>query len=347
MEEELVSIAKVCVTTTLALAYCYFLISKLPPGKLRLISLVPVFYIFTQLPFIFASVHLRGISAFFLVWLAIFKLLLFSVSQGPLSNPDLSFPLFLALSSLPIKLELAPGEKGRRVEIQTSNRGPLARIIGYSLKTLTLGVIVSWYPQRHHQHRMLLLAVYGVHMYLILDLVLAFAALLPVPFLAGRKLQFEPQFSPPYLSTSLQDFWGRRWNLMVTRLLHSIVYVPVKAYFGHSAGTVSAFMVSGAMHEALFWYITSQRPTGECMCFFALHGACTALEIRVKKVLGREKGWRPLPTVVAAPLTLTFVIMTAQWLFFPQLLSSNVENWLIDESTMVLNAVRKMVGPLY
>ncbi|KMZ62920.1 hypothetical protein ZOSMA_439G00020 [Zostera marina] len=123
MEEELVSIAKVCVTTTLALAYCYFLISKLPPGKLRLISLVPVFYIFTQLPFIFASVQLRGISAFFLVWLTIFKLLLFSVSQGPLSNSDLSFPLFLALSSLPIRIELAPGQKGRRVEIQTSNKG--------------------------------------------------------------------------------------------------------------------------------------------------------------------------------------------------------------------------------
>ncbi|KAJ6779053.1 LONG-CHAIN-ALCOHOL O-FATTY-ACYLTRANSFERASE 3-RELATED [Salix koriyanagi] len=27
-------------------------------------------------------------------------------------------------------------------------------------------------------------------------------------------LELEPQFNDPYLSTSLQDFWGRRWNLM-------------------------------------------------------------------------------------------------------------------------------------
>uniref|UniRef100_A0A2N9ISK3 Uncharacterized protein n=1 Tax=Fagus sylvatica TaxID=28930 RepID=A0A2N9ISK3_FAGSY len=32
--------------------------------------------------------------------------------------------------------------------------------------------------------------------------------------LALVGVELEPQFDEPYLATSLQDFWGRRWNLM-------------------------------------------------------------------------------------------------------------------------------------
>lgn len=338
MDTELTAVVKVCSTATLAFSYCYFLASKFPSGKFRLLSLLPVLYLFTQLPFLFTSVHLRGISAFYLVWLSTFKLFLFSFSQGPLSTPDLSFPLFLSLSFLPIKLDV--DDNGRRERRSV-------KLLGYSLKGLILGFITSIYPQRHKYSRVIVLALYSIHTYLSIDLVLGLTSLLSFPILVGKKLKFEPQFSAPYLSTSLQDFWGRRWNLMVTRLLHPTVYVPVKSYFGHYVGSVSAFMVSGVMHEVMFYYITSMDPTGEVMCFFALHGVCTAMEIAVKTMLGRKRGWISLPTVVAAPMTVLFVFATAQWLFFPPLLRGNVEEQVISECTLMVEAAKKAIGYWY
>lgn len=335
---ELGPIFNVCLMATLGFSHCYFLSSRLPPGKLRLVSLLPVIYLFTQLPLLFSTVHLRIISAFFLVWLATFKLLLFSFSQGPLSDPDLSFLLFLALSSLPIKLLDDP--------IRT-RRLSLLKIFSYTLKFALLTVIISTYPRRYDYHWTFLLLVYGVHLYLAIDIVLGFVSfvtLFSIPILAGKKFQFEPHSSPPYLTTSLQDFWGKRWNLMVTRLLHPAVYVPVKSYLGHSAGTISAFMVSGAMHEVLFYYVTCRTPTGEVMCFFALQGVCTAVEIGAKKILGRRKGWKALPTVAAAPLTVLFVLVTAQWLFLPQLLRNKVDERVIYESTVILDAAKTALG---
>lgn len=335
MDAELAAVVKVCSTAMLALSYCYFIASKLPSGKFRLFSVLPVLYLFTQLPFLFTSVHLRGISAFYLVWLSTFKLLLFSFSQGPLSIPDLSFPLFLTVSSLPIKLDVDGDDEWERRSV---------KVLIYSLKGFALSFVTSMYPQRHEYHRLLVLGLYSIHTYLSIDLILGLTSLLSFPILVRKKIRFEPQFSAPYLSTSLQDFWGRRWNLMVTRLLHPTVYVPVKAYFGHYAGSVSAFVVSGVMHEVMFYYITSMRPTGEVMCFFVLHGVCTAVEIGVKTVLGRQRGWRPLPRVVAAPMTVMFVFATAQWLFFPPLLRGNVEERVISECTLVVEAAKKVVG---
>ena len=72
-----------------------------------------------------------------------------------------------------------------------------------------------------HMYPKDLLILYCFHIYFLLEFILAIVATL-AQVLLGMEL--EPQFNEPYLSTSLQDFWGRRWNLMVTNTLRITVY---------------------------------------------------------------------------------------------------------------------------
>eukprot|EP00257_Ricinus_communis_P021311 XP_015580771.1 probable long-chain-alcohol O-fatty-acyltransferase 2 isoform X2 [Ricinus communis] len=105
MEAEAKSLVKLWILATTSLCYCYYIPSKIPKGLLRLLSLLPVFYLFIVLPFDFTSIHLRGLAAFFLTWLASFKLLLFSLDQGLLSPLPQKVTHFISLACLPIKIK--------------------------------------------------------------------------------------------------------------------------------------------------------------------------------------------------------------------------------------------------
>uniref|UniRef100_A0A0D9VFU1 Wax synthase domain-containing protein n=1 Tax=Leersia perrieri TaxID=77586 RepID=A0A0D9VFU1_9ORYZ len=137
-------------------------------------------------------------------------------------------------------------------------------------------------------------------------------------------MELEPQFDRPYLSSSLGDFWGRRWNLAASASLRAAVYEPMRARFGSpAAGMAAAFLVSGLMHEVVVLYLTSRPPTGRVTAFFALHGACVCAErwwLRRRACSSgskREAALGLLPRAVAASLVVGFVAGTAFWLFFP------------------------------
>ncbi|OVA20218.1 hypothetical protein BVC80_157g5 [Macleaya cordata] len=157
-------------------------------------------------------------------------------------------------------------------------------------------------------------------------------------------LELEPQFNEPYLSTSLQDFWGRRWNLMVTSILRPTVYDPIipicTRIFGRWApvpGVVLTFVVSGLMHELMFYHITRVDPTWEVMWFFVLHGICTALEVILKKALTDRCRLHPW---VSRPLTIGFVVVTGFWLFFPKFLRNGVDVKAIAEFRSLVDFVQ-------
>lgn len=158
-----------------------------------------------------------------------------------------------------------------------------------------------------------------------LEFMLAMVAVLARTLLG---IELEPQFNEPYLSSSLQDFWGRRWNLMASTILQSTVYQPTKQFalhlFGRKWASIPAlfvtFLISGLVHELIFYYLGRVKPTWEITWFFLLHGFCLLLEVSCKKKLTAK--FR-LSRVVSGPLTVGFVMVTAYWLFFPQLLRCN------------------------
>ena len=307
MASEVAGLAVVSAAAAGALSYARLATARLSSGIPRLAALLPVLLLLLPvLPFAFASIHLRTISAFFLVWLCGFKLLLLAAGHGPL-HPALPLGRFVACAALPVKVR-------DEQQQQPSRALPSGFLLSYAAKAALFAALVS---ARRYRARMPAYAVPvfdGAHVYLMLELFLASAAALARALLGA---ELEPQFDRPYLASSLGDFWGRRWNLMVPGVLRPCVYRPVRARLGAAAGVLAAFLVSGAMHEA---------GTGEVTAFFALHGACLVAE---RWWQGRGL-WRP-PRPAATVLTLAFVAGTGSWLFFAPVIRSGLDKAIIAE----------------
>ncbi|XP_020554122.1 long-chain-alcohol O-fatty-acyltransferase-like [Sesamum indicum] len=165
-------------------------------------------------------------------------------------------------------------------------------------------------------------------------------------------VELEEQSNEPYLATSLQDFWGRRWNLMVPNILQPTVYHPVRSVatrfmdrkWAAIPGVLATFLVSGLMHELVLYNIGRLRPSGEMMCFFLLHGVSLSLEIVIKKIL---RGKFSLPGIVSGPLTLAYVMYTSFLLFFPPFLRSKADVKGCTESLAFIESIKnhRLVSP--
>ncbi|KAF5198973.1 Acyl-coa--sterol o-acyltransferase [Thalictrum thalictroides] len=167
-------------------------------------------------------------------------------------------------------------------------------------------------------------------------------------YLLGKEV--EPHFDKPYLSTSLQNFWGKRWNLMVSRILRSTIYEPIRYYLTPllgrrwtlHLGLVTTFVVSGLMHEMAYYYVRRERLTWELLWFFIIHGFCVAIEVVVKKI-ALKSGPRLHP-IISTPLTVGFVMVTGFWLFYTELIYFGADIKEMEE-LMALSHCVKQIWP--
>ncbi|KAI4968199.1 hypothetical protein ZWY2020_005311 [Hordeum vulgare] len=312
------SIPAVSLAVAAAALYARAASSLLRPGLPRLAALLPVLALLAAAPLAFASSAIvRGVAAFFLAWLGAFKVALLAAGRGPL-DPALPVLPFLFTALLPVKLRRG-GAGG------ASEAKPAPSLVSCAVKLAVMSAVVSLYRFNARLHLYGRLALYGVHTYCFLDL------LLPCIAAAAGALgmETEPQFDRPYLASSLRDFWGRRWNLMVSAIFRPSVYDPVRARAGVAAGVLASFAASGVMHEAMVCYLSLRWPPGGGMAaFFALHGACCVAEGWCAR---RWAARRRPPRAVATALVGLFVAGTSFWLFFPALLKDGVEERFLEE----------------
>ncbi|XP_043689315.1 acyl-CoA--sterol O-acyltransferase 1-like [Telopea speciosissima] len=346
MEGEMKNFMMVCISVLASLSYSYIIGRSIPKGSFRLLFLLPVLSIFLLLPLSLSSIHLIGITAFSISWLAIFKLLLFAFGQGPLSltTSTMSLLRFISLSSLPIKIKHNPTNKSK-----PKSKSPL----NYAIQIALLVLTIHAYNYKHYYifiHLKFVYILFCLHIYLSLELILAMLASLAKALL-GHEL--ESQFNELYLSTSLIDYWGRRWNTTVTFILRPIVYEPTQQVaMGTMLGrrwpvlaslmaVMATFLVSGLMHELIFYYLGRTRPTWENTWYHLLHGFCLACEIAVKKALAGR--WK-LHRVVSITLTIGFVMVTAYWLFFPPLLRCDALARTLDDYSALIGFVKQVLS---
>ncbi|KAK1552317.1 hypothetical protein Q3G72_014487 [Acer saccharum] len=269
MEVELRNFMILWFIVLLSLCYCYAFGNKISKGIKRLLFVLPIVVLFVYLPLDLYSFHLNIFTSFFIGFLGNSKLLLFAFGKGPLSsNPSISLAVFLAVASLPIKLQQNPPPNGQNKDHPFPNKKPKngSPILVYAIKGPILAMVL------------------------------------------------EPTFNEPYLSTSLQNFWGQRWNLMATDILRHTVHQPAKKMFTRVLGSrwatpsaiVATFFVSGLLHELMFYHLVRVKPTGEMTCFFLLHGMWVAVEVELKKTF---KKWR-FPWLISVFLTLGFLLVT-------------------------------------
>nr|ACG41736.1 wax synthase isoform 1 [Zea mays] len=293
--------------------------SWLRPGLPRLASLLPMVAFLAAAPLAFSSAIIRGLAGFFLGWLGVFKVVLLAVGRGPL-DPALPVLPFVFTTALPVKLRCSS------TGAAAACRAKSVSLVSCAVKVAVIAAILHVYQYTDQLHLYTRLALYSVHIYCFLDF------LLPCIAAAGGALgmDMEPQFDKPYLASSLRDFWGRRWNLVVSDILRPSVYGPVRARAGKAPAVLATFLVSGLMHEVMIYYLTLRSPTGEMTAFFLLHGVCCIAEESCAR-RWMQWGWRPPPRPVATLLVVVFVAGTAFWLFFPQICREGMEELLLEE----------------
>ncbi|XP_059282230.1 probable long-chain-alcohol O-fatty-acyltransferase 3 [Lycium ferocissimum] len=308
-----------------SLCYCYFISAKIPKGIPRLISLLPIIYIFTILPlYYYSSPFVIAVTTFSITWLSNFKLLLFAFDQGPLSKngstKNLSLPIFISMAALPLR-------KKQHISTQKFPLNLGSKIVLFSV------ILEIIFHYKSEMHPRLVLICYCLMIFLLIDIL---TDLFISIFKIFVGLELEPPSNEPYLSTSLQDFWARRWNLTVTNTLRLTVYNPVRLVLFEVVGkewaqgvaTLATFVVSGLMHELIFYYVTRVSPTWEMTWFFVIHGISVIVETRVKRAV--KDTWR-ISGLVSGPLTIGFVVVTAFGLFFPPLIRNGADDMVLEE----------------
>ncbi|KAG2310644.1 hypothetical protein Bca4012_025147 [Brassica carinata] len=332
MDGEIIGFVIVWILAVISVSYCYYISSRIKAGVFRLISVLPVCAFFQLLPLFFSYLHLSICIAVFLSCLASAKLVLFSFDQGSLFPLPSNIFRFICFTCLPVKAQ--------------QNRNPKNQIPRwlFPIKVAMFAVVLHMYDYKQYMSPVVLLVLYVLHVYLELDIVLML-----VKFFVFITLgcDLEPQANEPYLSTSLQDFWGRRWNLMVTAILRPAIFFPVRQFcrglmtsdWATFLALLSTFVASGVAHEVFFFALTFEMPTGEVTFFFVLHGVCTAAEVAVKRTAFVRR-WGVSP-VLSRLLTVGFVVVTSGWLLFPTLARSNMLERLANEALLSIDYAKR------
>jgi Membrane bound O-acyl transferase family len=102
----------------------------------------------------------------------------------------------------------------------------------------------------------------------------------------------QPIMQRPLESESLSELWGKRWNLGFRKLSHALAFRPVQKRFGTAAGTLSAFLASGLIHDLVI-SAPARAGYGLPTAYFLLQGLGVLAErSRTGRRLGLGRGAR-------------------------------------------------------
>ena len=117
--------------------------------------------------------------------------------------------------------------------------------------------------------------------------------------------------SAPLRSTSLGEFWGKRWNLGFRQLSHELIFRPLHRRLGADAAGFLVFAVSGLIHDLVI-SLPARGGYGLPTIYFLLQGTGMTIEhSRLGRRLGLGqgvRGWCFMMVFLAAPVF---------WLFHP------------------------------
>jgi hypothetical protein len=111
-------------------------------------------------------------------------------------------------------------------------------------------------------------------------------------------------FRAPYKSKSLQEFWGKRWNIAFSEMTALIAYRPLKQKLGPDKAMIVSFLLSGILHEIAI-SLPVNAGYGLPLLYFSIHGFVMYFErtsALVKKIIAHRllshvwvMGWLVVP----------------------------------------------------
>ena len=127
----------------------------------------------------------------------------------------------------------------------------------------------------------------------------------------GFGIDAKPIMSAPLRSTSLSEFWGKRWNLGFRQLAHELIFRPLHRTLGAATAGFLVFVASGLIHDLVI-SLPARAGYGLPTAYFVLQGAGMTVEhSEFGKRLGLGhgvRGWSFMALFLAGP---------AFWLFHP------------------------------
>lgn len=116
----------------------------------------------------------------------------------------------------------------------------------------------------------------------------------------------EKLWDGPIAATGLGDFWGRRWNRIVSGFLREAAFVPLSRRAGPRVALLGVFLYSGLYHEMAS--VQARSGYGGPMLYFLVQYLGVAAEAsRPGRLLLRGRPWLGRAwtlAVVVAPLGL-------------------------------------------
>jgi Membrane bound O-acyl transferase family len=102
----------------------------------------------------------------------------------------------------------------------------------------------------------------------------------------GVGVEARALMNRPLASTSLSEFWGRRWNTAFRDLTYRFLFRPCASWFGPRWGILAGFLFSGAIHDLVI-SVPARGGYGGPTVFFAIQGAAMVVE---RSGFGRRTG---------------------------------------------------------
>lgn len=127
-----------------------------------------------------------------------------------------------------------------------------------------------------------------------------------VNLLSGGRLQMLHMHNFPFLSRSLRDLWGRRYNLLISTLLKETVFIPAQNSYGCSkqVASILAFTTSGVLHSWVA-HFTFGGGVGRASLFFLLQA------IWINRVEQKEWYRNSVPSIWKAVSPVLYFYATA------------------------------------
>jgi hypothetical protein len=118
-----------------------------------------------------------------------------------------------------------------------------------------------------------------------------------------------PLMNYPLASVSLSEFWGSRWNTAFRDLTHRFLFRPLAKKLGPQRALVSAFLLSGLLHDLVI-SVPAGGGYGGPTVFFAIQAVALLFErSRLGQAVGLGHGWRGwlyTASVLALPAYMLF-----------------------------------------
>lgn len=333
-------------SSVLGSLWLYWWDKRTRPGMSRLLVALPVVGAYLVLPALFSRTLAATtiiLLCFNNLWLANFKILQWIINRGPLTHRAFTPLQFIAVGITPITPKISAtvpegtlkrrGSRGRLSEEAGTAEG--MAIVGLS-KFITLALVVSAFAFKLPPFVRSFL--YSLGLYALLTAVMD----APGALITGViKLKISPHFDQPWLSNSVRSFWSKRWDLAAGNTLRQLIFDPIvegrlisddsqsapQSARRQLIATFTSFLVSGCVHELIFWYVSGSTTKGLWLSFFLIQPVAMVIESRILSSL--KKRDIIVPNIVRISITVAFELIAGHLLFWGPVESSGVSDLVV------------------